>query len=29
MLGDERSPLFPDELKPFLKRIGDGVKVNL
>jgi undecaprenyl diphosphate synthase len=29
VLGDERSQVFPDELRPFLKRTGDGVKVNL
>jgi undecaprenyl diphosphate synthase len=29
VLGDERSALFPDELKPFRKRTGTGIKVNL
>ena len=28
-LGDERSPLFPDELKPFRERRGAGLRVNL
>lgn len=28
-LGDDRSPLFPDELKPYRSRIGEGMKVNL
>jgi undecaprenyl diphosphate synthase len=29
VLGDERSRLFPDELRPFRQRTGAGVKVNL
>ena len=28
VLGDERSPLFPEELKSFRKRTGEGMKVN-
>jgi undecaprenyl diphosphate synthase len=29
IVGDDGSPLFPDELKPFRRRCGQGVKVNL
>ncbi|HKO87593.1 MAG TPA: undecaprenyl diphosphate synthase family protein [Burkholderiales bacterium] len=29
VVGDERSQLFPDELTPFLRRSGGGIKVNL
>lgn len=29
VVGDERSPLFPDALKPFRTRTGAGMKVNL
>jgi undecaprenyl diphosphate synthase len=29
VLGDERSPVFPEELKPFRRRAGAGIKVNL
>jgi undecaprenyl diphosphate synthase len=28
VLGDERSPEFPAELRPFRRRTGDGIKVN-
>ncbi|MBA3478095.1 MAG: undecaprenyl diphosphate synthase family protein [Lautropia sp.] len=28
VLGDERSPLFPEELKSFRERTGEGMKVN-
>lgn len=28
VLGDDSSPLFPPELRPFLKRRGTGIKVN-
>lgn len=29
VLGDERSGLFPEDLMPFRKRAGEGIKVNL
>lgn len=29
VLGDASSGLFPEELKPFRKRTGEGIKVNL
>ncbi len=29
VVGDERSPLFPEELKQFRVRAGSGIKVNL
>jgi undecaprenyl diphosphate synthase len=28
VLGDETSPVFPEELKPFRRRTGSGMKVN-
>ena len=28
VVGDERSPVFPPELKPFRERSGTGIKVN-
>ena len=29
VMGDDRSPLFPEELRPFREREGVGIKVNL
>jgi undecaprenyl diphosphate synthase len=29
VVGDDRSPLFPAQLKPFRQRSGSGIKVNL
>ena len=29
VMGDDRSPLFPEELRPFRERKGVGIKVNL
>jgi undecaprenyl diphosphate synthase len=29
VLGDDTSRLFPSELKPFVRRVGSGIKVNL
>ena len=29
VMGNDRSPLFPDELRPFREREGEGIKVNL
>lgn len=29
VLGDDRSALFPDELRPFRRRTGKGIRVNL